>query len=411
MKPLMPREDIQPVILGGDWSTYALAREFYEAFGVTSRVIWPGVVAVIKYSRFIEHVVVETAGEDDVLAAVKRIAADAADKTVVLIANTDDRVRTVEAICGRLPENVVYQLSPHELVDRVSDKVSFQRMCAEYGLDVPKTEVVSLAGDEPIAASEVGFPLVAKPAVSSEYAHLYPKGFQKVYFMHEQAELDKLWSDLRAEGFGGEFLVQELIEGDDNYMDSITMYVDSEGEIALRSAAHVILEDHVPALYGNPVAMITKPVPELWDKVGAMLKGIGWRGFANIDLKRDPKTGRAIFMDFNPRIGANSYYSCAAGVNPMYVLVRDIVDGVHDESHSIEKNVLYKRVPVSLARRYVTDPELLELFDRVVGEGAIANPTRCPDDTLGSRFNGMLMERNYIRKFKRYYPKPTETSF
>ena len=376
MKPLMPREDIQPVILGGDWSTYALAREFFEAFGVTSRVIWPGVVAVIKYSRFIEHVVVETAGEDDVLAAVKRIAADAADKTVVLIANTDDRVRTVEAICGRLPENVVYQLSPHELVDRVSDKVSFQRMCAEYGLDVPKTEVVSLAGDEP-----------------------------------EQAELDRLWADLRAEGFAGEFLVQELIEGDDNYMDSITMYVDSEGEIALRSAAHVILEDHVPALYGNPVAMITKPVPELWDKVGAMLKGIGWRGFANIDLKRDPKTGRAIFMDFNPRIGANSYYSCAAGVNPMYVLVRDIVDGVHDESHSIERNVLYKRVPVSLARRYVTDPELLELFDRVVGEGAVANPTRCPDDTLGSRFNGMLMERNYIRKFKRYYPEPTETSF
>ncbi len=309
MKPLMPREDIQPVILGGDWSTYALAREFYEAFGVTSRVIWPGVVAVIKYSRFIEHVVVDTAGEDDVLAAVKRIAADAADKTVVLIANTDDRVRTVEAICDRLPENVVYQLSPHELVDRVSDKVSFQRMCAEYGLDVPKTEVVSLAGDEPIAASEVGFPLVAKPAVSSEYAHLYPKGFQKVYFMHG-------------------------------------------------SAAHVILEDHVPALYGNPVAMITKPVPELWDKVGAMLKGIGWRGFANIDLKRDPKTGRAIFMDFNPRIGANSYYSCAAGVNPMYVLVRDIVDGVHGEAHSIERNVLYKRVPVSLARRYVTDPEL-----------------------------------------------------
>lgn len=411
MKPLMPREDIKPVILGGDWSTYALAREFFEAFGVSSYCVAPGVVAVIQHSRFIDHFVVDTLGEQDVLAAVESIAQTMSGKTVVLVANTDDRVKTVEAICDRLPPNVVYQLSPHELSERVSDKVSFQRMCEEYGLDVPKTEVVSLAGDAPIAPSEVGFPLVAKPAVSAEYARLFAKGFQKVYFMHEQGELDRLWADLRAEGFAGEFLVQELIEGDDTYMDSITMYVDSTGRVAMRSAAHVILEDHVPALFGNPVAMITKPVPELWEKVGAMLQGIGWRGFANIDLKRDPKTGRQIFMDFNPRIGANSYYSCAAGVNPMYVLVRDIVDGVHEEARSIERNVLYKRVPVSLARRYITDAELLALFDGVVGAGDVVNPTRCKEDTLASRFNGLLMERNYIRKFGKYYPRPTETSF
>ena len=29
----MAREDFVPLIIGGDWSTYPIAREFYEAFG------------------------------------------------------------------------------------------------------------------------------------------------------------------------------------------------------------------------------------------------------------------------------------------------------------------------------------------------------------------------------------------
>ena len=409
--PNATRSDIVPVVIGGDIGAYALCREFHQAFGVRAIALNTGFIGAIEHSRIIEPRTVASLEPKDVVPAVSAIAQASEGRRVLLVGNTDQLIELLEDIAAQLPRNVTCLCPPRDAFEAVCDKATFSRLCREHGLDVPAMDVVHLAGADPIAPTQIAFPVVAKPAVSADYYHLIVQGFKKVYYMTEQSQLDELWADLRAAGFAGDFLVQELIEGDDNYMDSITMYVDSEGEIALRSAAHVILEDHVPALYGNPVAMITKPVPELWDKVGAMLKGIGWRGFANIDLKRDPKTGRAIFMDFNPRIGANSYYSCAAGVNPMYVLVRDIVDGVHDESHSIEKNVLYKRVPVSLARRYVTDPELLELFDRVVGEGAVANPTRCPDDTLGSRLNGMLMERNYIRKFKRYYPKPTETSF
>jgi D-aspartate ligase len=411
MKPLQERNDLCPVILGGDWSTYSLAREFFEAFGVTSLCVAPGAVAVIEKSRFIRMERVASMGDDDVCAAVCAIAQRVPDKHVVLIANTDDRVETVERIRDVLPSNVVVMLPPHEVASMVSDKVRFQELCARYGLDTPRTEIVSLAGQDPISATTVPFPLIAKPAVSSEYAHLFAQGFQKVYFLHEQRELDELWDSLRAAGFGGTFLVQELISGDDSYMDSITMYVDTRGEVCLCAGAHVLLEDHVPALFGNPVAMITKAFPEEWEKLGHMLRDIGYHGFANIDLKRDPQTGRKCFMDFNPRIGANSYYVCAGGVNPMYVLVRDVVDGEEQELACVERNVLYTRIPPRLARSYLRDPELLALFDRVVDEGAVFNPTRCPEDTMPSRYFGMLMEMNYIRKFHRYYPEPTETSF
>lgn len=408
---LMKRDDIQPVILGGDMSTYPLAREFYEAFGVASYVVAIDAIAVIKKSRFVKMFNVADNGQDSVKAAVCKIAEQNADKKVILIANTDDRVELIENIQGELPANVVCPLPPHDLMSEVSDKVRFQELCASYGLDVPKTEIVSLAGAEHIAPTKISFPLIAKPAASSEYNHFIAQGFQKVYFVQDQTELSGIWASLRAAGFGGEFLVQELIEGDDTFMDSLTIYVaKTTGKVAMLSGAHVLLEDHAPTLFGNPVAMITKPMEEMWEQATRLLEGIGWYGFANIDIKRDPKNGRKLFLDLNPRIGANSYYSAAAGVNPMYVLVRDVIDGV-SEHVQISDGVLYHRIPVKLTRKYLRAPKLIAKFDRVVAAGKTVNPLRCKDDTLGSRWAGFLMEKNFVRKFARYYPKPTDTSF
>ena len=404
------RTDIQPVVLAGDQATYPIAREFHEAFGVTTICVVPDPIAIIQHSRFIEHYRVERLREDDIRAALQDIAASHADKHVIVMANTDFLIECLERVEGDLPDNVICPLPPHDLMTRVSDKTTFQQLCAEYGMDVPRTETVLLAGAEPIAPSEIGFPLVAKPAASREYVTYFAKGFKKVYFMHGQAELDRLWADLREAGFAGDFLVQELISGDDTYMDSLTLYVNRRGRTTMFASAQVLLEDHAPTLLGNPVSMITKPLPEHWEKVAAMLEGIGWYGFANIDLKRDPATGRAIFMDMNPRIGANSYYACVGGVNPMAVLVEDVVDGL-DTVHRAEHRGLYSRCPASLTRKYVLDPKLRAELDAIVAAGDVHNPVGYAADSLPTRLYGWLMKRNYIKKFAKWYPEVSETSF
>ena len=92
---LMKRDDIQPVILGGDMSTYSLAREFYEAFGVASVVIGMDAISVIKKSRFVRMHIVPDNGRDSIEAAIREIAARDAGKKVIVIANTDYRVELV----------------------------------------------------------------------------------------------------------------------------------------------------------------------------------------------------------------------------------------------------------------------------------------------------------------------------
>lgn len=405
------RTDIQPVILGGDMASYPLAREFHEAFGTTSICVVPEPLKIIEKSRFIKLHRVSNLGAQSILDAVTQIAEENAGKTIILMANSDAAVAAVESVHDSMPANVICSLPPHDVMEQASDKVNFAAMCEHYGLDAPHSEVVSLAGTDAIAPTAIPFPLIAKPTASSaDYTRLYAKGFKKIYFIKEQAELDQLWADLRAEGFTGSFLVQELIMGDDTYVDMITAYVNQEGELTMFSSAQVLLEDHAPTLFGNPVAMITRPMPELWEKVGRMLKGIGWRGFANFDMKRDPATGRVIFMDFNPRIGCNSYYACAGGINPMKVLVDDLVDH-RSELTVINRVALYTRGPASLVRKYIKDPELLAEFDDIVKRGEVYNPMRYSREGSQSRLLGYLMTENYIRKFAKYYPEVTDTAF
>ena len=407
----MARTDIQPVIIGGDMASYPMAREFHEAFGVRSICVIPEPIKIIEKSKIIDVHRVESMDADQLRDAICAIAAAHADKKVILMANSDPVVERLQRISSELPDNVLSSMASHELIERVSDKIEFARLCEQYGLDAPVSEIVHVGGSDPIAPTSIPFPLIAKPAVSSaEYFKLYAKGFQKVYFLHSQAELDQLWADLRAEDFSGDFLVQELIGGDDTYVDMITCYVNQQGKVTLFVSSQVLLEDHNPALFGNPVAMITRPMPELWEKVAAMLRDLGWRGFANFDTKRDPKTGRVIFMDFNPRLGANSYYACVGGVNPMEALVADLVDGT-DEVMRIDRNGLYTRARPGLVRRYLTDPALLAEFDGIVKDGVVRDPMRYAADGVVARALGLVMELNYDRKFAKFYPRPTETSF
>ena len=410
-QPLTPRDDFVPLIIGGDWSTYPLAREFHEAFGVSSACVLAYPVDIVRHSRIISMELTANMSDAEVARGIERVAEKSPGKRIVVVANSDDRVEQVERLLPSLPDSVVFGDAPHELVSRVSDKVRFQELCASYGLDVPATEVVRLAGTAAPAPSAVPFPVVAKPAVSSEYVNLYLKGFKKVYFAREQAELDRLWSELRAAGFTGDFLVQELVPGDDTCKDNVIVYCGADGSPRLFASATTIVEDHAPMFFGNAVTMVTRPMPELWDALARMLSDIGWRGFASIDLKRDPRDGRAVFMDFNPRVGSNSYYVCAAGANPMYALVRDLVDGEKDEPARAEREAVYTRAPVSLARRYIRDPQLLARFDGLVRAGSVVSPLRMRGDSLRSQVMGRIMELNYVRKFRADYPAPTDTSF
>lgn len=402
-------QTIQPVIFGGDAGAYALGLECFEAFGVRSLCVAAAPVELITRSKFFDIVHIEPGASDESRMAVLRsVAQQNQGKHLLLLANSDGVIDFFARVRSELQEHYLIPFPDQATIDMLGNKDSFARVCAEQGAKTPPTVVVDLSevespGWEPPSIN-FRFPVVAKSSSGRAYDEVTFEGKKKIWYIDTPAELDELWVMLKDAGFRDKFLVQELIPGDDTHMRSLTFYVDSNGRVTLRSAAQVLLQDPSPTMIGNPVAMITQPLPEMWELAEKVLAAGNYRGFANFDIKIDPRDGTPYFFEVNPRIGRNSYYVVAAGVNPMAVMVEDLVAKRRLAAVEASQAALYSLVPVSLIRKYVKEPDLRAQVKELVKRGHVVNPLESPLETDLKRKAVVFAQKfNYFKKFHRHY--------
>lgn len=408
---------IQPVILGADIGVYALARAFHEQYGVRSIVVSGAALGPVADSKIVDNALVEN-GHDprQLVDKLLEVARGTAGRRLVLMANSDWLVRVVVQHRAELEPFYVVPFLSRELLDQISDKATFAEICEQIGISVPRTIVQDFAradqpGWHPVPV-DIAYPLIAKAASSADYQDVEFEGKKKVFEIAEPAELEALWVSLAGAGFRGRFVVQELIPGDDTQMRSITAYVDSRGEITLLCSAHVLLEEHTPSGLGNPAAMITTRIDPMLEQARRFLTQTGYVGFANFDVKVDPRDGSYRFFEVNPRIGRNNYYVTAAGANPMRFLVEDRLEGHAVEPVVVEREILYSIVPHRLLLGYVADPALADKVRGLVKAGAVAHPLRYTQDASPRRRAYVTLALvNQVRKFRTHYPSVTATGF
>lgn len=408
--------DFDLVLLGPDIGVFALARAFHEAYDTHSTVISRALTGSIDNCAYITPIVLpEDAEREQVVAALlDHGRRHSGERPLVLLYNADSLANMVTDHAEELAQYYRHVGLPRDLLDTISDKARFSEVCEELGIDTPRTHVQDFTGaDEEGWAptpTDIPFPLVAKPSAGSEYENLRFEGKKKIWFVHDQAELDALYDTLRRVGFRDRFLVQELIPGDDTGMRSVTAYVDQFGEVTLLATAQVLLEEHSPLALGNPCAMITTPYPDLMDDAARLLKHVGYRGFANLDVKVDPRDGSAKFLEMNPRIGRNNYYVTAAGANVARFVVADLVENRRLDPVRVNREILYSVIPLRLLRRYVTDTALAAKVRRL-SRGAKHHPLLERGSSLKRRLYVLANQANHVKKFAQHYPKPTDSGF
>ncbi len=405
--------ELQPVILGADIGVYALARSFHEQYGVTSVVVAGAALGPVQHSRIVRHEIVADGHDPQQLVdRLLEVARSMPERRLLLMANSDWLVRVVVQHREELEKFYAVPFLSQELLDQISDKATFAEICERLGISVPRTIVQDFATGAPDVAVDLEFPVIAKAASSADYQDVEFAGKKKVFEIATPAELAWLWGALRGAGFQGRFVVQELVPGDDTQMRSITAYVDSHGEITLLCSAHVLLEEHTPSGLGNPAAMITDRDDAMLAQARTFLAETGYRGFANFDVKVDPRSGQFRFFEVNPRIGRNNYYVTAAGANPTRFVVEDVVEGRSVPPVVVDREVLYAVVPHRLLLRYVRDPQLTARVRRLVRTKAVAHPLSYPGDLSPRRRLYILLALvNQVRKFRKYYPEVTSTGF
>ena len=395
------------VLLGGDIGVYALARAFHEQYGTVSRpVAAPRLLPPRELGA--------DAPEDAMVKALLAVGAEkkAAGVRPVLLANADFLVLLLATHREALGEFFHLPLLGDDVLAAVADKATFSETCTELGVPTPGTIVLDFAGGALPEIPEIPweFPVVAKASRSSAYSAVSFPGKRKVSEIGSRAELEDLAGRHQRAGYTDRFVGPEPIPGDGTAMLSVTPYVDTRGEVTLLGGAHVLLEEHTPGALGNPAAMFTTDLGDVLAQSERFLRRTGYRGFANFDVKIDPRDGVAKFFEVNPRIGRNNYYMTAAGANVAVPVVAAMVEGRAIERMVPGAEILSSIVPWALLRRYIVDPALRSRV-RTIGRRRTVHPLASPVEGPRRRAYVQVAKLNQVRKFLRHYPRPTPLGF
>ena len=198
------------------------------------------------------------------------------------------------ALAGRflLPEQ------PAQLPARVADKASLAAVCAELDIPHPQTCLPSGVEEAAEAVDRFGLPLVAKWSRPWRL-HTAP-GLRSTTLVHtREAALHLAEEQSRA---GSRLVLQRYLPGGKGLDWFFHGYFD-------RSSTCLVGATGLKIQAWPPHAGLTAmgrwlPNPEVEQLAHRLGKELGYRGVLDLDLRRDPTTGRYHLLDFNPRLGA-----------------------------------------------------------------------------------------------------------
>ena len=359
--------DLLPVLLGSDANVYGMARSFFEAYGAHSVALCKRRLAATAHSRFVRVVLASPRFEEDAVFArtligfARRQKAKHPDRVLVLVSCADGYTILLARHARELRPWYRFACPDLNTVLAVDLKQDFYRLCQKHGLGFPQT-VTCTPADWRSAALPFGYPVIIKAGNSAAYWNCRFPNKKKVFLAHDRAELESIVSAIYASSYKDTLILQEYIPGGDDCMRVLNAYCSRDGRVRLLALGQPLLEEQTPEGIGNYAAILTGPNVQdaaLLKQIAAFLRAVGWRGFANFDLKLDVRSGEYKLFEMNPRQGRSSYYATAAGGNLAKVLVQDVVQNRPAPPVVARRAVLWRIAPFGVLRRYVKNKKLL----------------------------------------------------
>ena len=408
------REDVarylQPVICGADNLGYSYIRCFHAEYGIKSIVVGSKDVKFVSTSSFADFRQVEGLDKDETLMeALEGIGRELEGKKVPLLLGCGDfYARIFSKHKAELERWFVVPYIDFDLLDRITQKEEFYRICEELSIPYPKTRSYSCADPAvQIPVDEFSYPVVAKPSNSARYHYAEFEGKKKAFIVETPEELATIFDRLKATVYDRELIVQDYIPGDDSHMGIVACFCDGRGDVRVSGVGKVLLEDHAPAAIGNPVCItsLDMPADELVAHAARFLAHVGYTGYANFDVKYDARDGEYKFFEVNTRPGQSSYFLTLAGVNFVVPIVEQFVLGEQVAERRADEPFIYHAVPRYVVSRTVEEPlrsRALALFAENRRRGKEGCPLISSADNFKHNMWARAVYMNQIRKFKRY---------
>ena len=209
-----------------------------------------------------------------------------------------------------------------DAIERGEDRIEFKQAMDKLGIEMPKSTAVFSVEDAEKIAADLGYPVVIRPA--------YTMGGTGGGLVYNVEELRTVASRGIAASLIGQILVEESVLG----WEELELEVVRDARNQLITVCFIENVDAMGVHTGDsyctaPMLTISPELQKrLQDYSYQVVESIGVTGGTNIQFAHDPKTGRVVIIEINPRTSRSSALASKATGFPIALISAKLASGL-----------------------------------------------------------------------------------
>lgn len=236
----------------------------------------------------------------------------------VLIPCADPYVDFVDTYLYELKEYYLIPQTEKGLYTELMNKETLHSRASIMNVKVPETIRIEEENYIEKVETILKYPCVVKPVDSPAFVSVFRR---KMFKVNDRKELVEAIDKARHAGL--EVIIQRIIPGFDDHMYTFDAYLNQESKVTNWLTCQKYRQ--YPINFGASVYTGQKYVQELYDIGASFLEGIGFKGFAEIEFKKDAETGDFYLIEVNVRITNLNVLLDKVGVNMPYLTYQELV--------------------------------------------------------------------------------------
>ena len=166
------------------------------------------------------------------------------------------------------------------------------------------------------------------------------------------------------------------------------------------------MQEHTPTGIGNCTVLVNGyseygNIDVTVEQLKKFLEKIKYTGFAEFDLKYDPRDHKYKVLEINPRQARSSYYLTALGHNLIEYLAEDLFCNKERKFKLLKEKIVLSFVPMTIIKKYVQNPLLKTEILYLYQQKKYVDPLKYKGDkNIKRKLYLVFRKYNYMRKYK-----------
>jgi predicted ATP-grasp superfamily ATP-dependent carboligase len=229
-----------------------------------------------------------------------------------LLACADPYVEIIDQHLDLLKKYFLINQEKQGLYTQLMDKNSLYKIASDMNVLMPETLTPERENLFQLVKKDIGYPCIVKPADSPTFVSIFRA---KIFKVNNQTELVEALNKGKAHNL--ELMIQRIIPGFDDHMYTFDAYMNQDSNITHYTTCNK--KRQYPINFGASVYTSQEYVPELYSISAPFFKALGFKGFAEIEFKKDADNGQFYLIEINVRTTNFNVMLEKVGLNFPYI--------------------------------------------------------------------------------------------